>query len=144
LHFKQTARDLKGMTMTIDVVAAVIRREDTFLICQRPLTKKRGGMWEFPGGKVEAGETPAEALIRECREELDITVVPGRVLCENLFEYPDITIRLIAIQAELPDGEPRLLEHSDARWITANEAEGFVFCPADEPIVAALRENSGK
>ena len=123
----------------IDVVAALLWKGDRFLICQRPAHKARGLLWEFVGGKVEAGETPEDALKRECREELDVSVSVGDVFMEVVHEYPDITIRLTLFNAALDGGEPRRLEHNDLRWITAEEIGNYDFCPADEEILKEIR-----
>ncbi len=121
-----------------EVVAAVIEREGRVLICQRPAHKARGLLWEFAGGKVEPGETKAQALARECREELGITVEPGEVFLEVTHAYPDLTVHLTVLRAGLAEGEPQLLEHADLRWVTAAELPGFAFCPADGAIVQKL------
>lgn len=123
-----------------EVVAAVIEREGRVLICQRPAHKARGLLWEFAGGKVEPGETKAQALARECREELGITVEPGEVFLEVTHAYPDLTVHLTVLRAGLAAGEPQLLEHADLRWVTAAELPGFAFCPADGAIVQKLRQ----
>ena len=123
-----------------DVAAALIWQDEKFLICQRPAHKARGLLWEFVGGKVEQGETPAEALVRECREELGITVAPGDVFCQVLHEYPDITIRLILFNATIAEGVPQLLEHAALAWITPSQIDGYEFCPADEEILELLRK----
>ena len=122
-----------------EVVAALIWRGERFLACQRPAHKARGLLWEFVGGKVESGETPEQALIRECREELDITVVPRDVFMEVTHEYPDLTVHLTLFNAELPQGEPRALEHNALRWITVEEIDALAFCPADEEILERLK-----
>lgn len=122
-----------------EVVAALIRREGRFLICRRPAYKARGLLWEFVGGKVESGETGRQALVRECREELDITVLPGEIFTEVTHEYPDLTVHLTLFEAEIVSGTLRLLEHSDARWITPAEIGSFDFCPADEVILQEIR-----
>lgn len=122
-----------------EVVAALIRREGRFLICRRPAYKARGLLWEFVGGKVESGETGRQALVRECREELDITVLPGEVFTEVTHTYPDLTVHLTLFEAEIVSGTLRLLEHSDARWITPAEIGNFGFCPADEVILQEIR-----
>ena len=127
----------------IDVVAALLWKGDRFLICQRPAHKARGLLWEFVGGKVEAGETSEDALKRECREELDIPVSVGDVFMEVIHEYPDITIRLTLFNAALEEGEPRRLEHNDLRWITAEEIGNYDFCPADEEILKEIRRRKG-
>ena len=121
-----------------EVVAALIRREKRFLICRRPAHKARGLQWEFVGGKVEPGETREEALVRECREELDVTVSVGTLFTEVVHEYPDITVHLSLFNASITEGEPKLLEHCDLRWITKHEIPDFEFCPADTDILALL------
>ena len=123
-----------------DVVAALIWEGDRFLACQRPAHKARGLLWEFVGGKVEPGETLEEALIRECREELDITVAPRDVFMEVIHEYPDLKVRLTLFNAAIAQGTPKALEHHDIRWITVREIDGLEFCPADEEILKKLRE----
>lgn len=113
------------------VVAAIIVRDGRFLLCRRPLSKARGGQWEFPGGKVEAGETKFEAIVRELREELNITVEPQAECASALYDYPELTVSLTLISAKIAEGEPELLEHLDAKWVTAQEAGAMVLCPAD-------------
>lgn len=125
-----------------DVVAALIWRGDRFLICQRPADKARGLLWEFVGGKVEPGESKREALIRECREELDLTVEPGEVYLELVHAYPDLTVRLTLFHAAAR-GEPKRLEHNDLRWITPAETRDYAFCPADEEILKRIRRDAG-
>ena len=125
--------------ITRDVSAALIADGDRFLICQRPEYKARGLLWEFVGGKVEPGESAEEALVRECLEELDITVEPERVLMEVVHQYPDIRIRLILFRARIVSGEIRLLEHAAMAWIKAEETDRYEFCPADQEILEALR-----
>ena len=123
----------------IEVVAALIWDKDKFLICQRPANKARALLWEFVGGKVEPGESLQAALIRECREELDITVEPKGVFMEVIHEYPDLTVRLTLFNAVIAQGVPRALEHNDIRWITTAEIDGLDFCPADEEILERLK-----
>ena len=123
-----------------DVVAALIWEGERFLACQRPAHKARGLLWEFVGGKVEPGESLEDALIRECREELDITVAPRDVFMEVIHEYPDLTVRLTLFNAAIAQGTPKALEHHDIRWITVQEIDGLAFCPADEEILKKLRE----
>ena len=124
----------------VDVVAALIWRGDAFLICQRPANKVRGLLWAFAGGKVEPGETPQQALARECREDLDIGLEVGEPFMQVTHAYPDITVRLTLYCARIVSGEPRRLEHAALRWIRPEEIPQFDFCPADEPILARLRE----
>ncbi len=124
---------------TTEVVAALIWDGDTFLICQRPAHKARGLLWEFVGGKVEPGETKEQALIRECREELAITITVGSIYMDVLHEYPDLTVHLTLYNAAIAAGEPQKLEHADIRWIRADEIGQYEFCPADEEIFERLR-----
>ena len=126
-----------------EVVAALIWDKNRFLACQRPAHKARALLWEFVGGKVEPGESREEALIRECREELDITVKPLDVFMEVIHEYLDLTVHLILYNAVIAEGEIRLLEHNDARWVTPAEIPQYDFCPADEEILQAIMERSG-
>ena len=120
------------------VVAALIWAEDKFLICQRPAHKARGLLWEFVGGKVEPGESREQALIRECREELAVTVNVGQVFMEVTHVYPDLTVHLTLFHASIAEGTPQLLEHNDIRWITPAEIPQYEFCPADQAILARL------
>ena len=124
----------------VDVVAALIWDGDRFLICQRPAHKARGLLWEFVGGKVEPGETKAQALVRECREELDILVDVGDVFMELTHAYPDITVRFTLFRARIAGGTPKLLEHNAIAWITPAEIPGYDFCPADAAILRRLAD----
>ena len=112
---------------------------DRFLACQRPANKARALLWEFVGGKVEPGESLRDALIRECREELDITVEPRDVFMEVIHEYPDLTVRLTLFNASIAEGTPKALEHNDIRWITTAQIDDLDFCPADEEILKKLK-----
>lgn len=123
-----------------EVVAALIWDGDKFMACQRPAYKARGLKWEFVGGKVEPGETKEQALIRECREELAVTVSVGEVFMDVVHEYPDLTIHLTLLNAAIAEGVPQKIEHNDIRWITVDEIDQYEFCPADEVILDRLRE----
>lgn len=122
------------------VVAALIWDNDKFMICQRPAHKARGLLWEFVGGKIEPGETPQEALIRECREELAVTVAAGDVFMEVTHQYPDLTVHLTLFHATISQGVPQKLEHKDIRWITPAQIPAYDFCPADEEILQRITE----
>lgn len=126
--------------MITEVVAALIWRGERFLACQRPAHKARGLLWEFVGGKVEPGETREQALIRECREELAITVVPREIFMEVTHQYPDLTVHLTLFHTDLPEGEPRALEHNALRWITVDEIDQLPFCPADQVFLERLKQ----
>ena len=121
-----------------EVVAALIWDGNRFMICQRPAHKARGLLWEFVGGKVEKGETKEEALIRECREELNITIGVKDVFMDVVHEYPDINVHLTLFNATIAEGVPKLIEHNDIKWITTSEIPNYTFCPADEEILEEL------
>ncbi|KAF5055281.1 CTP pyrophosphohydrolase [anaerobic digester metagenome] len=123
----------------VEVVAALVWDKDKFMICQRPAHKARGMLWEFVGGKVEPGETKEQALIRECQEELAITLSVGEVFMDVVHEYPDLTVHLTLFNAAILSGTPQKLEHNDIRWITVDEIPEYEFCPADEIILKRLR-----
>ena len=122
-----------------EVVAALIWEGDRFLACQRPAHKARGLLWEFVGGKVEPGETGREALIRECREELAVTLQVQDVFMDVTHEYPDLKVHLTLYQATICEGTPQKLEHHDLRWITVDEVDQYPFCPADEEILKRIK-----
>ena len=124
--------------MPIEVVAALLLRGEKFLACQRPAHKARGLLWEFVGGKVEPGETKPQALVRECQEELGVTVSVDRPVLELTHAYPDLTIHLTLFAASLTGKDPQRLEHADLRWMTWQEAQSHPFCPADQEILARL------
>ena len=121
-----------------EVVAALIWDDDKFMICQRPANKARALLWEFVGGKVESGETKEQALIRECKEELNVLLSVGSVFMDVIHEYPDITVHLTLFNATIAEGEPQKLEHNDIQWITPGEIPKYEFCPADEEILAKI------
>ena len=126
--------------MVTEVVAALIWDGDRFMACQRPPHKARGLLWEFVGGKVEPGESREEALIRECQEELDITLSVGDIFMEVTHEYPDLAVHLTLFHASIARGTPKMIEHNDIRWITVEEIDTLEFCPADREILKKLKE----
>ena len=128
---------------TTEVVAALIWKDNRFMICQRPAHKARGLLWEFVGGKVEQGETKEQALIRECREELAVTLSVGDVFMDVIHKYPDLTVHLSLFNATIAEGEPQKLEHNDIRWITPSEIPNYEFCSADEEILKKIIETRG-
>ena len=123
-----------------EVVAALIWQKDRFMICKRPAHKARGLLWEFVGGKVEEGETKQQALIRECREEIAVTLDVGEIFMDVTHEYPDLTVHLTLFNATIAEGEPQMLEHVDIRWITPREIPEYDFCPADVEILEKLTQ----
>lgn len=127
-----------------EVVAALIWDNDKFMICQRPEHKARAFLWEFVGGKVENGETKEQALIRECHEELAVTLSVDDVFMDVVHEYPDITVHLTLFNATIADGEPQKLEHNDIKWIKPSEISDYDFCPADEEILRKIKNTALK
>ena len=123
-----------------EVVAALIWEGGKFMICRRQAHKARGLLWEFVGGKVEPGETKEQALVRECCEELAVTVAVEGVFTEVTHVYPDLTIHLTLFNARIAEGTPQRLEHSDIRWITPAEIGKYEFCPADEEILGRIKD----
>lgn len=122
-----------------EVVAALIWEGGKFMICQRPAHKARVLLWEFAGGKVEPDETKEQALVRECREELAVTVAVSSVFTEVTHTYPDLTIHLTLFNARITSGTPQKLEHNDIRWISPAEIDEYEFCPADEEILGRIK-----
>ncbi len=127
----------------VEVVAALIWDKDKFMICQRPAHKVRGLLWEFVGGKVEPGETKEQALIRECQEELAVTLSVGNSFMDVVHEYSDIIVHLTLFNATIAGGVPQKLEHNDIKWITPSEIPNYEFCPADEEILKKITEVYG-
>ena len=96
------------------------------------------------GGKVEPGETKEQALIRECREELAVTLDVGKEFMDVVHEYPDLTVHLTLFHATIRESVPQKLEHNDIRWITVDEIDQYAFCPADEEILMRLKQSKGR
>lgn len=123
----------------INVVAAVIKNGDKkILIAQRNLKKSQGGLWEFPGGKIEPNESRETAIVREIKEELTIDIDVESYLAEKVFNYPDKDVNLIAMNCRILNGEIKLMEHEDAKWVSKDELKQFEFAPADMFIVEKL------
>ena len=119
----------------LEVTAAVIRRDDRFLICQRPEGKNCALLWEFPGGKIEPGETGENCIVRECTEELDLSLLVKRKLTDVIMDYPDKTVHLHFFLCRIREGEPVLKEHHAFAWIRPEEAGAYSFCPADRKML---------
>ena len=127
------------MINMINVVAAVIKNGDKkILIAQRNLKKSQGGLWEFPGGKIEPNESRETAIVREIKEELTIDIDVESYLAEKVFNYPDKDVNLIAMNCRILNGEIKLMEHEDAKWVSKDELKQFEFAPADMFIVEKL------
>lgn len=127
------------MDKVVEVVAALIWQGNKFMICQRPAHKTRGLMWEFVGGKVEAGETGEQALVRECAEELGTTVSVQGIFAEVTHVYPDMKVHLTLYHARIERGKPEKREHNDIKWIEPDEADDYDFCPADVTILDRIK-----
>ena len=121
-----------------EVAAALIWDNDKFLICQRPPHKTRGLLWEFVGGKLEPAETARRAVVRECKEELDIEIKANDVFMDVVHNYPDMDVHLTIFNCEIISGEIKLLEHNDAKWITPRQIPQYDFCPADKEILKKI------
>ena len=125
--------------MALEVVAAVIRKEGKILITQRPDDVHLAKLWEFPGGKVEAGESLQSALRREIREELRVDIVVGVEFYSVEHEYPGNPVRLHFFNCEIREGEPEALGVADLRWVLPAELDRFEFPPADAKLIEKLR-----
>lgn len=123
------------MSSVIRVVAAVFCSEDKVLACRKAPGKSLAGLWEFPGGKIEPGETAKKALIREISEELSVSAVIGEKITTTIFEYDFATIELTTFFCTITDGALALTDHDEARWVTTEEAGQLPWAPADIPAV---------
>lgn len=119
----------------IEVTAAIIHKDGKLLICQRPRGKRCEMLWEFPGGKIEAGETPEECLIRECQEELGVAINTDRLLRRVEYEYPEFIVNIYFYICKLVDGEPIYIEHNDIQWLTLDKILNLPLCPADKKML---------
>ncbi|MBC2745006.1 MAG: (deoxy)nucleoside triphosphate pyrophosphohydrolase [Desulfosarcina sp.] len=126
------------MTPIVKVTAAIIVSEGKILITQRHRTDRLAGLWEFPGGKVEAGETPEQCLKRELWEELEIDVVIGIPLGSSIYHYDHVSIELMAYRAFWNGSPFRMISHQACRWVTPDQLADFPFTPADLPFVQRL------
>ena len=123
----------------IEVVAGIIyNNENKFLVAQRNLKKDQGGLWEFPGGKVEKEESYQEALKREIKEEFNADIEVMEYIGENIHHYPEKDIKLILYKAKLLSEEVELLEHESCKWITKNQKDDFEFAGADKIVFDLL------
>jgi 8-oxo-dGTP diphosphatase len=118
----------------IEVVAGVIYKNNKFLIAQRNLKKAQGGLWEFPGGKVEKDESYENALVREIKEEFNADIEVEEYIGENIHHYPEKDIKLLFYKANLLSEKIELLEHENYKWITKEEKDNFEFAGADRAV----------
>jgi 8-oxo-dGTP diphosphatase len=124
------------------VVAAVIERDGAFLIAQRRATDRFPGLWEFPGGKVDPGESPEEALRRECQEELAIEIEVNRIRDVIFHRYEAFSVLLLFYNCRIVRGEPQPIECSDPRWVPLNELDDYPLLPGDLPFVERLKQEA--
>ena len=124
----------------IDVTAAIIKRDGKIFIAKRSSTSSLPNKWEFPGGKIDSGETPEECLKRELYEEFDIMVAVGDFLAESVYEYEQKTVRLMAFQVNTDADITTLNAHDDVRWVPAGELLDYDLAPADVPIAMEVQK----
>lgn len=130
---------MESVKETIRVVASIITKNDKYFVVQRGYGKWNG-YWEFPGGKIEAGETPKKALFREIKEELDIEINIGDKLCTVEYDYPDFHLSMDCFFARVKNGSLILKEHNAAKWLCRDELDAVEWLPADKIIIKELRK----
>lgn len=126
--------------MALEVVGAVIVKDNKILAAQRPKNKSLGGMWEFPGGKIEEGESPEDALYREIIEEMDCEIKVGEFIVRDLYSYDFGDIALSTFYCELKSKDPVAKEHSELRWLTIKELDSVEWAPADHATLEILKK----
>lgn len=127
---------------TLNVVAAIIKQDNKILATKRGYGEFIN-MWEFPGGKIETGETKKEALIREIKEELDCTIEINKFALDLEYQYPKFYLKMTCFEAIIKNGTPKLIEHNDAKWLSREELDSVNWIPADIAIIEYLKENMG-
>ena len=126
----------------IKVVAAILQKEDKILIARKKQGKPLAGYFEFPGGKIEEGETPEESLIRELMEEMNIKIAVKEYIGEIIYDYGnDKVISLLGYTAEIIDGEIKLSDHDRYEWVTLEQINNYKIAPADIPLINKLKWN---
>lgn len=131
------------MLKTIRVAAAVIRSEDKIFAAARGYGEFKGG-WEFPGGKIEAGETPQEALKREIMEELETEISVGEIIDTIEYDYPEFHLSMDCFWCEILSGNLVLKEAEDARWLAADELDSVEWLPADVTLIEKIKMDMGR
>lgn len=122
----------------INVVAGILKKDNKILIARKKEGKSLAGYWEFPGGKIEAGETPEESLVRELMEEMRIKVKVNEYVGESIYDYGNIVISLKGYLAEILDGQIVLTDHDKYEWVRLDEVSSYKLAPADIPLVEKL------
>ncbi len=130
------------MSQTLHVVAAVIEKDGRFLITKRLKTSHLGHCWEFPGGKIEAGETLEECIVRECQEEIGVDVQPIRKIDEKIHSYPEVTVHLYFLLCKIVSGTPQPIECADCRWVLPQELSSFEFPAGDLEVIQKLQQSN--
>lgn len=125
-----------------NVTAAIIRQDDKILICQRAEGGSCSGLWEFPGGKLEDGESLDECLVRECREELGLRIKIKEIYAKTSYKYGEKEMDFTFFNAEIIEGEIKMKVHQDIKWVNGQELKFYTFCPADVEIAARLRAHN--
>ncbi len=129
------------MMKTVKVVAAVIRDGDKIFATQRGYGEHKDG-WEFPGGKIEPGESPRQALVREIREELDTEIDVGSLLAAIEYDYPTFHLSMQCFWCRIVEGKPVLKEHEAARWLDLEHLDGVDWLPADRTVLPLIAEEA--
>jgi 8-oxo-dGTP diphosphatase len=132
------------MPKIIKVTAAILEKDSQIIIAQRKSGDHLSGLWEFPGGKIEPGETPEECLARELKEEFDIDVSIGEFIGSNVHHYDHISIELMAYRAAWLSGSITMNDHNAYRWVTVDQLSEYDFAPADVPFVEMLCADPNK
>jgi 8-oxo-dGTP diphosphatase len=131
----------KALNPLKKVVAAVIEKDGRVLMARRKKEIKSGGLWEFPGGRLEEGETPEKGLEREISEELGVAINVKEVLRSVTYRKPSLSIKLMAYRASMVDGKFRLTDHDEIRWVPPRDLDERDFTEPDRPIVRMLKTN---
>lgn len=134
------------MAAHIDVAAAIIRKKDAIFVARRAPNQKMAGLWEFPGGKIETGETPQCCVVRELTEELSMTTAAGAIIATNTHRYEELSVNLIAVEVQMLKDQFTLTVHDRADWVPLNRLLELDLAPADIPIaekVIAVSEQTG-
>lgn len=129
------------MKKTIEVVAAIIKKDHKYFCCQRKDSGELAKKWEFPGGKIEMNETHEDALIREIKEELNTEIKVLNLLMTVSYEYDTFNLIMHCYMAEVVMGNLELKEHLDSKWLTLDEMSAYDFALADLPIIEKLKQN---
>ena len=142
MRFRNEKRVSTNSAAIIDVTAAIIESNGYFLIAKRKGGKRLEHKWEFPGGKIEPGETPEECLARELKEEFGVVTEIGDFIAESVFSYNDSKVRLLGYRAKYISGEFRLDSHAEIKWVRMDEMGNFDFAEADLPLIEKMRSLS--